>query len=226
MKLFLCLKMKIQNFVLGIFMLIAFAASAQEHHIGIKAGGNLAKFTDASGNNYQYRNRGDFKFKPGFFAGAFYTLGSRNYQFQPEILFSLQGTQVSKDDLSIPIFNNKGDQISSSKYDFEYDIHEWAITVPLMSRIFVTKGLFLEAGPQAAFIVERNLKSKYQMIDGEDTSFIMRDTDSFDFGINLGIGHHITPALLIDFRAYAGLIKRENEVKSIILNLSLEYRIW
>ena len=95
-----------------------------------------------------------------------------------------------------------------------------------MSRIFVTKGLFLEAGPQATFILERNLTSDYQVLEGENDRFIMRDGDSFDFGINLGMGHHITPSLLVDFRAYAGFLKRENEIKSIILNLSLEYRIW
>ena len=218
--------MKIRNFVSIVLMLINFIASGQEHHIGIKAGGNLAKFTDASGNDYRYRNRGDFKFKPGFSAGAFYNLGSGNYQLQAEALFSLQGTQVSKDDLSYPIFNNNGDQVSSSNYDYKYEVHEWSILVPLMSRIFVTKGLFLEAGPQATFILERNLTSDYQVLEGENDRFIMRDGDSFDFGINLGMGHHITPSLLVDFRAYAGLLKRENEIKSIILNLSLEYRIW
>ena len=38
--------MKIRNFVSIILMLINFITSGQKHHIGIKAGGNLAKFTD------------------------------------------------------------------------------------------------------------------------------------------------------------------------------------
>ena len=218
--------MNIRNLFFIVLFFSLFKITAQEHQFGLKAGGNLAKFTDASGNDYRFRNRGDFKFKPGFYAGAFYAFRSGNYQFQPEVLFGLQGSKVVKDDLSVPAFDYYGNPISSSTYEYKYSIHELSILVPLMSRFHVTNGLFFEAGPQFAFIVDRNLQSDYQVIEGESDNFIMRDGDSFDAGLNLGVGHHINKTILVNFRTYFGAIKRENEIRGIVLNLGVEYRIW
>jgi len=64
------------------------------------------------------------------------------------------------------------------------------------------------------------------VIEGESDNFIMRDGDSFDAGLNLGVGHHISKTILVNFRTYFGAIKRENEIRGIILNLGVEYRIW
>ena len=54
----------------------------------------------------------------------------------------------------------------------------------------------------------------------------MRDGDSFDAGLNLGVGYHISKTILVNFRTYFGAVKRENEIRGIILNLGVEYRIW
>jgi len=97
----------------GIFtaVVVFFAFSQAEAQVtfkpGIRAGLNLSHFSKGDGYNYNYyedlyypyntNNDGDFSSKPGFYIGFIGELKlTKYYTLQPEILYSNQGSKVSR----------------------------------------------------------------------------------------------------------------------------------
>jgi len=157
-------------------------------NFGIKTGMNIGKFTPN-------KNSIDYKYKFGFYAGGFMNISlQEKLEFQPELLFALQGSRVLVKGLNIPNFDFNGNPISNSNtYDFEYEINELTISIPLIVKVFLSNQFYLESGPQIGFIIERSLNSSQQILDGEDDSFIIRESDdSFDFGVSLGLGYKVS----------------------------------
>ncbi|MCL5128916.1 porin family protein [Algibacter sp. L4_22] len=100
---------------------------------------------------------------------------SRNFSFQPEVLYSGQGFSFDSDE--------------SSLVQLDY------LTVPLMGKYYLTKGLSLEAGPQVGFLVSAkqddvNLKDNYK---------------GLDFGVNFGVGYKFDSGLNFAARYNVGL---------------------
>jgi hypothetical protein len=79
--------------------------------------------------------------------------------------------------------------------------------------------------PQFGFIVDRKITTSQFLLDGNDNSFVQKGTDNFDFGVCLGTGYEITRDISLNLRAYSGLIKRDNEIKSFVLNFGIEYKL-
>jgi len=190
-------------------------------NFGIKTGMNIGKFTPN-------KNSIDYKYKFGFYAGGFMNISLKEkLEFQPELLFALQGSRVLVKGLNIPNFDFNGNPISNSNtYDFEYEINELTISIPLIVKVFLGNQLYLESGPQIGFIIERSLNSSQQILDGEDDSFIIRESDdSFDFGVSLGLGYKVSERVNLNSRLYSGLIKRDDKIKSFVLNIGIEYNL-
>jgi hypothetical protein len=190
-------------------------------NFGIKTGMNIGKFTPN-------KNSIDYKYKFGFYAGGFMNISLKEkLEFQPELLFALQGSRVLVKGLNIPNFDFNGNPISNSNtYDFEYEINELTISIPLIVKVFLSNQLYLESGPQIGFIIERSLNSSQQILDGEDDSFIIRESDdSFDFGVSLGLGYKVSERVNLNSRLYSGLIKRDDKIKSFVLNIGIEYNL-
>ncbi len=204
---------------LFICFLIQSSLNAQEQtsEFGLKAGLNCSKYVPN-------KNAIDYKHKIGFYAGGFVNVQIEEWlRFQPELLFALQGSDVEVRDIVTTIGGNPIGNIQP--YDFEYQVNELSFLIPLMGQIYFSDRFYIETGPQFTFIVDRNLNSSQQLFPGEDADFIVDDGDTFDFGINIGFGYTFSKTISMNMRAIAGLVERDDNIKSIIYNLGIEYRL-
>ena len=74
------------------------------------------------------------------------------------------------------------------------------LNIPLMGKYYLTKGLSIEAGPQIGFL----LAAKNEKIDVKD-SF-----NTFDFGVNFGLGYKLDNGLNFGARYNLGLTDINN----------------
>jgi hypothetical protein len=82
------------------------------------------------------------------------------------------------------------------------------LNIPLMGKYYVTKGLSVEAGPQIGFL----LGAKNEKTDVKD-SF-----NTFDFGVNFGLGYKLDNGLNFGARYNLGLTDINNVEGSSIKN--------
>lgn len=120
---------------LAAFTVLGFnSVQAQKVNFGLKGGINIANVIGDNSSN--------FDAVTAFHFGAMAEIPlTEKFSFQPEVLFSGQGTSINKD-------------IAELNY----------INVPLMAKYYVTKGFSLEAGPQIGFLA----KAKYLKADVKD----------------------------------------------------------
>ncbi|MCA0153848.1 porin family protein [Winogradskyella vincentii] len=105
---------------------------------------------------------------------------SEKFSVQPELLYSAQGATTSEDGMDL---------------DFKVNY----INVPIMAKYFVAEGLSLEAGPQLGFLIDAE-------IEGGDVSIDIKDqVNSFDFGVNFGLGYKLDSGLNFGARYNLGL---------------------
>jgi hypothetical protein len=124
-------------FLIGALLLFA-ANSHAQIAFGIKAGAN---FSDTEGGVFAS------KMRTGFHAGAVLQLKYNNFAIQPELLYSMQGSEVTF--LGV-----------KEKIDLNY------VTVPVLVKYYVlTDILSIDVGPQFAFLVDDNLDNTYKTKD-------------------------------------------------------------
>lgn len=192
-----------------------------EVEFGLKAGVNYSKFT----SDFELNGIKHIKYqrKPGLYVGGFLKVEfSGDIQFQPELLFAVQGTGVLIED--IEVVDNNGERTVS---DYKSNINECTIAVPLVFRYSVTEFFFLEGGPQFGYIVDRTEKIKEDPFEyeGYERQTSEYDYDRFDMGLALGTGYHLTEDLILNGRFFFGLIDRDNSLRSSVINLGLEYNL-
>ena len=78
------------------------------------------------------------------------------------------------------------------------------LNIPLMGKYYVTKGLSVEAGPQIGFLLD----AKNEKINVKD-SF-----NTFDFGVNFGLGYKLDNGLNFGARYNLGLTDINNVANS------------
>ena len=144
---------------------------AQEFAIGIKGGPNFANIdTQASaGENYDNRT--------GFHLGAFAQFRGERVGFQPEILFSQQGSTVK--------YSGQPD----IKSNFSY------LNIPLILKLYTIAGINLQVGPQIGLLTSAD----YNDQDIKD------ELKSTDFSLALGVGWDLPFGLTLDGRYNWGL---------------------
>ncbi|MBE8728010.1 porin family protein [Flavobacterium hungaricum] len=84
------------------------------------------------------------------------------------------------------------------------------ISIPVMAKFYLTDSFSLEVGPQASFLVsERN-------------EFDVKDAETFEFGLNAGLGFKITKNFFIQGRYGLGLTEasKNADVKNSTVQLS------
>lgn len=83
----------------------------------------------------------------------------------------------------------------------------WALEIPILARINVMPQLFLEVGPQIAFLLSSELEEDY----GAGTVTLdLGDSDvdalnTFEFALAAGVGYSVMPKLDVNFRFALGL---------------------
>ena len=141
--------------------------------IGAKAGVN---FSDITGDDVD-----SFKGLTSFHFGAVVEIPvSDGFSFQPEILYSAQGSDYEEESFS-----------GSVKADY--------LNVPLMAKFYVGEGFSVEAGPQIGLLM--SAKDEYDGGD-EDIKDFLKSTD---FGVNIGLGYKLESGLNFGARYNLGL---------------------
>ncbi|MFZ4678993.1 MAG: porin family protein [Flavobacterium sp.] len=104
---------------------------------------------------------------------------SDKFSIQPELLYSGQGTTVG----SVPGF---------SRYKLNY------ITLPVLAKFPVLKGLYLETGPQVGFLISAKNKTN-------DSNDKIKGIKTLDFGLNAGLNYEFKNGVFIQGRYNLGL---------------------
>jgi hypothetical protein len=139
-------------------VLISTAATAQHHHpnIGIKGGLNL----------YNLDGNGKSNVKSGLHLGLLSHIHLTNqFAFQPEILYSMQGTKYDGSDNSL---------------NLDY------INIPLLFQYMFDNGFRIQAGPQVGFLVNAKAKT------GNTTVNVKDGYNTLDLGLSIG-GSYVHP---------------------------------
>jgi hypothetical protein len=175
------------------FVGTSFYSLAQtEFAIGLKAGPNFANLnTDATlGENYDART--------GFHLGAFALIKGSKVGFQPEIIFSQQGSKV------------KYSGTPDIKTNFSY------MNIPLILKLYTIAGINLQVGPQIGLLTS----AKQELPSG--TEDIKDDLKKTDVSLALGVGWDLPFGLTIDGRYNLGL----SDINSGASTSSIKNQVW
>ncbi|HLW14891.1 MAG TPA: porin family protein [Flavobacteriaceae bacterium] len=186
-----------------LFASLIFTANAQvpDVKLGAKGGVNFSNITNS-----------DMDSKTGFHIGVLAEVFfSEQFSLQPEILYSTQGAEL------------KGDY-STAKYNLDY------VSVPVMAKYYVVDGFNIQVGPQFSFLSKAEAKGEIDGI-GSGTLDIKDNTESFDFGLNFGLGYQLPVGVFVDARYNLGLTKINKESisnmddgKNSVFQISLGYK--
>ncbi len=143
--------------------------SSSPIRFGIKAGLNVATISSD-----------DAKAKAGVYGGVFANIPvAGDFSLQPEVLYSGMGAK-NKDNSSI-------------RLNLDY------ISVPVMIQYNIVPALYLEAGPQFSFAINKKIKGDNGSVDAT------RLYNGFDLGLGLGAGYYFEQGFGITARYVAGL---------------------
>lgn len=166
--------------------------NAQDIKFGAKLGLNIANISgDIEDNKALFgANLGGF---------AEITLSDK-LAFQPELLFSMQGSKY--EDIA-------------TKLNY--------INIPLLAKYNLNEKFSVLAGPQIGFLMSAKLKDSNESLDVKD------GFNTFDFGLNVGAGYNVTENIIVDARYNFGLsniLKDSDGVsqKNSVIQLSVGYK--
>lgn len=157
---------------------------AQENLLfGLKGGASLSNF-----NMEQHKNTG----RTGFFIGAFAEFPLyEGFSLQPEILYVNQGAETESQTIEGLQFHN---------FELNY------LQVPLVVKMYLYKGLAIEAGPSFNFLVDEYITGRSSMTPEGWTA----EEDlgrSFEFGTVLGFSYNLPGHFLLSSRFTHGFTK-------------------
>ncbi|QSB28139.1 porin family protein [Flavobacterium sp. CLA17] len=180
-----------KKILLAAVLFIATSATIQAQllQIGAKAGVNFASQTgDASLNGVAFDKDGITSYHVGVVAEIKLL---EKFSIQPELLYSTQGATYKN-------------AVNEFKNELGY------LSIPVMAKIYMTKSLSLEVGPQASFLLS------------EKNDFDVKDAETFEFGVNAGLGLKITKNIFVQARYGLGLTEasKNADVKNSNIQLS------
>jgi Outer membrane protein beta-barrel domain len=175
--------MKKHFFLAALLALAAFSSQAQLLKIGMKAGLNYANFSGTSIQTDAITS---------YHAGLVSEIKLlEKFAIQPELLYTTQGAT----------YENAG---SEFKNELGY------IAIPVLAKIYLSKSISLELGPQASFLLS------------EKNNFDVEDPNTFEFAIDAGLSLKITKSIFIQGRYVLGLtdISPNADAKNSVFQLS------
>lgn len=192
-----------------------YSFSQTEFALGIKAGPNFAKIdTDASAGEI-YDNR------TGWHAGAFMLIKGEKFGFQPEVIFSQQGSKF-KYSTSSP----------SLKQNFSY------LNIPLIFKLYTIAGINLQVGPQIGILTSAEREDFAAGQGGVITERdIKNDLKKTDVSLALGVGWDLPFGITLDGRYNWGLTDNDDkyltnsgasvgQVKNQVWQISVGYKLF
>jgi hypothetical protein len=192
-----------------------YSFSQTEFALGIKAGPNFAKIdTDASAGEI-YDNR------TGWHAGAFILIKGEKFGFQPEVIFSQQGSKF-RYDTSSPSLNQ----------NFSY------VNIPLIFKLYTIAGINLQVGPQIGILTSAEREDFTSGRSGPITERdIKNDLKKTDVSLALGVGWDLPLGITLDGRYNWGLTDNDDQyqtnsgasvgqVKNQVWQISVGYKLF
>lgn len=84
------------------------------------------------------------------------------------------------------------------------------LSIPVMAKIYLTKSFSLEVGPQASFLLS------------EKNDFDVKNAETFDFGLNAGLGLKLTESIFLQGRYGFGLTEasKDADIKNSVFQIS------
>lgn len=193
--------MKKATLAVLVVMFTASAAWAQASvSLGLKGGLNFANI-NASSVGAAYNSR------TGYHAGAFVNIKLTKIAIQPELIYSVQGSDIST-------------ATSSQALDLAY------VNIPVMLKFYLVGGLNLQAGPQFGFLASSSGPDPNGTGSIDYNSFLK----STDFSIGLGAGFDISK-FSIEARYNLGMSEINDNAaltaaKNQAFQLSLGYKLF
>ncbi|WP_306353877.1 porin family protein [Flavobacterium sp. '19STA2R22 D10 B1'] len=164
---------------------------------GVKAGANFSTVTGGSFNESP-------DYKTGFHAGlvAEIPIADNIFSIQPEVLYSTQG------------FKSNDALLGKSEYKLDY------ITVPVLAKLYVVKGLSFEVGPQMGFKVNEKIDLK-----GADAQVETNSAKDFEVGVAGGLTFKTDMGLFATGRYTYGLTDtfKNDSAKNSVFQVGLGF---
>ena len=193
-----------------------YSFSQAQFALGIKAGPNFAKIdTDASASaNYDNRT--------GWHVGAFAQIRGEKFGFQPEVIFSQQGSKFK--------YNTNE---PSLKQNFSY------VNIPLIFKLYTIAGINLQVGPQIGILTSAKREDFVTGNSGpirEDD--IKDDLKKTDISLALGVGWDLPFGLTLHGRYNWGLTDNDDngrrtnsgapigQIKNQVWQISVGYKLF
>ncbi len=185
--------------------------------VGIKAGPNFAKIDTDAGAQANYESR------TGWHAGAFLLIKGEKFGFQPEIIFSQQGSKFK--------YNTNE---PSLEQNFSY------VNIPLIFKLYTIGGINLQVGPQIGLLTsaEREDFAVTGQPNGPITKQdIKDDLKKTDISLALGVGVDLPLGFTLDGRYNWGLSDNDDgavtdsgapigQIKNQVWQISVGYKLF
>jgi hypothetical protein len=130
---------------------------------------------------------------------------------QPELLFSAQGAKFESKDLNYA---------TTTKMNY--------LILPIMVKYYPVAGLFLEAGPQAGFLISANQDVKNRITNLTTSQNLKEATKDFDMSANVGVGYDLFDKVVAQIRYCIGLTNtstlENTDMKNGVFQLSVGYK--
>lgn len=107
------------------------------------------------------------------------------FALQGEVLYSLQGAKL---------------KWAESDVNYEGKMRLNYITIPILAKFYMYDGLFVEAGPQVAFLVKDTLEGDLSQF-ADDLNY-----KTADFDVVMGLGYEFEMGLMVGARYNLGVI--------------------
>ncbi len=174
-------------------------------YFGVKAGLNLStQKVDNPMANYTMR--------PGFNGGVLFYFGFPNFVLQPEVIFSIQGSNIKFNDEKL------------------YTVFSY-VSIPVMFKYVLKQGISFELGPQIGFLLCN--KSNYHPITNQkfDEQYYTTAYKTTDFLISFGVGYESKKNWMVGVRYSLGLTSINNyegipDTKNRVLSINVGYKIF
>jgi len=171
--------------------------------VGIKGGPNFAMIDTQSGAAENYKNR------TGFHAGAFALIRGERIGFQPEVIFSQQGSKFE--------YNTNDPSLEEN---FSY------VNIPLLLKLYTVAGINLQVGPQIGLLTSAERKDFAAGTSGPvTTEDIKNDLKKTDWSIALGVGWDLPLGFSLDARYNWGLTNI-NDNSAVLGSWEKKNQVW
>ncbi|PKP12308.1 MAG: hypothetical protein CVU08_11170 [Bacteroidetes bacterium HGW-Bacteroidetes-3] len=169
--------------------------AAEDSSFGIKGGYNLASVRNSDGDETDQRHG----LHIGFFGESYL---SNFLSIQTELTYSQQGYKIENSNYRL-----------TQKIDY--------INLPLMLKLYPMQVFYLEAGPQIGYAITHKEQIETFVINNNNAY----EPNSFDWGLNFGVGFKSETGIILGARYHYGLgkIYEETDDYNNVLQLSLGF---